>query len=224
MGNKKENKIGLCIPEDIKNDTKLDWTNKVLLSEIYFLCSLENGCFASDNHFSKLLGIGRTAVNKRINHLKELGYINTNNHFKKNQCIGRTITKGSFGEKHTLVPKKDKGSSDETHGVVPMEHIGVSLENTSNTITNTDLIIQEKIHNTGALKNTGMSMNQFLNNRFEELAIEIGNKSSLGEKVFFYAIPENLGMYKDAVSEDEYKQLYPLLISIIETGKKLFGR
>ena len=224
MGNKNQKSTGLWIPEEIKNDTKLDWTNKVLLSEIYFLCTLENGCFASDKHFGKLLGIGRSAVNKRVNWLKNNGYINTANHYKKNQCIGRTITKSGSVKKHTVVLEEDKDSSVEEQEVVPMEHFGVSPENTNNTFTNSDLIIQEKIHNTGAANNSGMSMNQFFTNRFEELACELVNKSSLGEAIFYYTEPENLEMFKDAVNEDEYKLINPLLISIIETGKKLFGR
>jgi hypothetical protein len=53
MGNKNKQTKGIWIPEEIKVDKKLDWTNKALLSEIYSLCELPDGCIASDNHFGK---------------------------------------------------------------------------------------------------------------------------------------------------------------------------
>ncbi len=119
MGNKKYQTKGIWIPEEIKVDKKLDWTNKALLSEIYSLCELPDGCIASDNHFGKLLGIGRTSVNKRVNKLEELGYITAKNDYKGKLCIGRTITKGSSNKKHTIVPPVSNSSSDDVKLVVP---------------------------------------------------------------------------------------------------------
>ena len=209
MGSKNGKSTGLWIPENLKKDKKLDWTNKALLSEIYSLCKLADGCFASDNHFGKLLGLGRSSVNKRVNWLKEQGYINAVNHYKEHLIIGRTITKGSSQEKHTLVPKRDRGSS---------------VENTTNTTTNTDIIIQETIHDTGAVIKSDMSMNQLLTNRFEELVFDLVSKSSLGEEIFNYTQPGNLDMFRDAVDEEEYKLVYPLLINIIDIENKLYGK
>jgi biotin operon repressor len=179
MGSKNGKSTGLWIPENIKNDKKLDWTNKALLSEIYSLCKLADGCFASDKHFGNLLDLGRSSVNKRVNWLKEQGYINAVNHYKENLIIGRTITKGSSQEKHTLVPKRDMGSSQSIQGVVPMRDMGSSVENTTNTTTNSDKIIQKPIQNTGKSSNSGMSMNEFLNNRLEQLAVEAASKAVL---------------------------------------------
>ena len=224
MGSKNGKSTGLWIPENLKNDKKLDWTNKALLSEIYSLCKLDDGCFASDNHFGKLLGLGRSSVNKRVNWLKEQGYINAVNHYKENLIIGRTITKGSSQEKHTLVPKRDRGSSQSIQGVVPKRDRGSSVENTTNTTTNTDIIIQETIQDTGAVLKSDVSMNQLLTNRFEELVFDLVNKSSLGEEIFNYTQPGNLDMFRDAVNEEEYKLVYPLLINIIDVEKKLYGK
>jgi biotin operon repressor len=221
--NKNENRKGIWIPEEIINDNNLDWTNKALLTEIYSLCKLEDGCFKSDSRFGTLLGIGRTSVNKRVNWLKTQGYINTKNHHQDKLCIGRTITKSSSVEKHTLVLEEDKGSSQKTQGVVLEEDNDSSVENTINSSNNSDLTIQEKIQYTGATKNSGMSMNQLLNNRFEELVFDLVNKSSLGEGIFIYTEPGNLDMFRDAVEEEEYKLVYPLLTSIIDVEKKLYG-
>jgi len=225
MGNKNktENRKGIWIPEEIINDNNLDWTNKALLTEIYSLCKLEDGCFKSDSRFGKLLGIGRTSVNKRVNWLKKKGYINTKNHHHDKLCIGRTITKSSSIEKHTLVLEEDNVSSQKTQGVVLENDNNSSVENTINSSKNSDLTIQEKIPFTGATKNSGMSMNQLLNNRFEELVIDLVNKTSLGEDIFIYTEPGNLDMFRDAVDEEEYKLVFPLLTSIIDVEKKLFG-
>jgi len=221
--NKNENRKGIWIPEEIINDNNLDWTNKALLTEIYSLCKLEDGCFKSDSRFGKLLGIGRTSVNKRVNWLKKKGYINTKNHHQDKLCIGRTITKSSSVEKHTLVPEEDNSSSQTTQGVVLENDKDSSVENTINSSNNSDLTIQEKMQYTGATKNSGMSMNQLLNNRFEELVFDLVNKSSLGEGIFIYTEPGNLDMFRDAVDEEEYKLVYPLLTSIIDVEKKLYG-
>ena len=173
MGNKNKQTKGIWIPEEIKVDKKLDWTNKALLSEIYSLCELPDGCIASDNHFGKLLGIKRPSVNKRVNKLEELGYITAKNHYKGKLCIGRTITKGGSVKKHTVVLEVEDISSHDNQGVVlEVEDIS-SVENTTNTLTNSGLTIQETIQYTGEVKNSAMSMNQFLNYRYEELVEEL---------------------------------------------------
>ena len=181
------------------------------------MCKLEDGCFKSDSRFGKLLGIGRTSVNKRVNWLKKKGYINTKNHHQDKLCIGRTITKSSSVEKHTLVPEEDNGSSQKTLGVVLENDKDSSVENTINSSTNSDLIIQETIQYTGA------TINQSLNNKFEELVFELVEKSSLGEKIFYYTEPENLDMFRDAVDEKEYKIVYPILANVIDMSRKLHG-
>ena len=223
MGNKNKQTKGIWIPEEIKVDKKLDWTNKALLSEIYSLCELPDGCIASDNHFGKLLGIKRPSVNKRVNKLEELGYITAKNHYKGKLCIGRTITKGSSVKRHTVVPEVEGVSSHDSQEVVlEVEDIS-SLENTTNTLTNSGLTIQETIQYTGEVKNSVMSMNQFLNSRYEELIVELVEKSRLGQDVFYYTEPANLDMYRDAVDEEEYNLVYPVLVNVIDIGRKLFG-
>jgi biotin operon repressor len=220
---KKNNSKGIWIPEEIKVDKKLDWTNKALLTEIYSLCELANGCIASDNHFGKLLGIKRPSVNKRVNKLEELGYIVAKNHFKGKLCIGRTITKGSSVKKHSVVPKEEDVSSLNSQEVVLEVVEDSSLANTTNAFNISDLIIQETIQYTSEFKNSAMSMNQFLNSSYEELILELVAKSSLGEDIFFYTEPANLDMFKDAVDEKEYNLVYPVLVKVIEIGGKLFG-
>lgn len=212
---------GIWIPEEIMVDKQLDWTNKALITEIYSLCELPNGCIASDNHFGRLLGIGRPSVNKRVNKLELMGYITSKNHYKGKQCIGRTITKGGSVKKQTVVPEALNGSSVDSKKVVLEVDDSSSVENTTKTLINSDLTIQETTQYTGKVENSSMSMNQFLNSRYEELIFELVEKSSLGEGVFFYTEPSNLDMFRDAVDEKEFKLVYPILVNVIDIGNKL---
>ena len=67
-------------------------------------------------------------------------------------------------------------------------------------------------------------MNEILTNQFEELSFEIGSKSSLGENVFIYANSNSLEFYKEAVSSDEFENIFPLLEKLIEIQGKLYGK
>ncbi len=225
MGNKNKQTRGIWIPEEIKVDKKLDWTNKALLSEIYSLCELPDGCIASDNHFGKLLGIGRTSVNKRVNKLEDLGYITARNHYKGNQCIGRTITRGSSVRKHTLVPEVVRGSSPDINLVVPEVEVGSSVENTINSLTNSDVKIQDTISDTGVeIINLGNTTTSYMESKYEDLAEKLVEESSLGIDIFFYLEDSTIKLFRDAVSPDEYNRIYPLLKEFQSIGKTLYGR
>lgn len=69
------NRKGLWVSYEIITDEKLDWLNKILLSEIYSYSKLELGCIASNETFAKLLGIHKGNVSKRIAWLVEEKYI-----------------------------------------------------------------------------------------------------------------------------------------------------
>lgn len=225
MDNKKNKKKGIWIPEEIKVDKKLDWTNKALLTEIYSLCKLPDGCIASDNHFGRLLGIGRTSVNKRVNKLEEMGYITTKNHFKGKMCIGRTITKGSSYEKHTLVPKVSDGSSSGNEGVVPKVDKNSSIENTINSSTNSVIQIQEPIQNTGETKNTGKTLAEF----HRELIIKC--ETILTEEYTQYpflikmANPEGIKELKHQIkNKNELDSITLILNQLARSKKLLYGK
>ena len=65
----------ITVSIDIMHDTNLNQSQKFMLAEIEQLCSLESGCFASNNHFAELIGITKENVSRNLNHLKEMGYI-----------------------------------------------------------------------------------------------------------------------------------------------------
>jgi len=212
MGNK--NRKGLWISIEILEDKNLDAVNKIIMAEIYSLCELPKGCIAGDQHLGDLVNLSRTAINSRIKLLEEMGY------FEK-------TVKPGIGK----ILKRKHRNNIITQAVIETTQIEnifnptptSSTTDTINTTTNTDLLEQEIIQYTGATKNSGMSMNQLLNNRFEELVIDLVNKTSLGEDIFIYTEPGNLDMFRDAVDEEEYKLVFPLLTSIIDVEKKLFG-
>lgn len=66
-------RTGLWIPVEIEA-LPLSLTEKVLLAEIVSLDRLGE-CFASNEHFSKLLGIRPDSASRMISKLKKLGYI-----------------------------------------------------------------------------------------------------------------------------------------------------
>ncbi len=65
---------GVWIPKEIYLAEGLCWTEKILLVEIN---SLENekGCFASNEHFAKFLGVSKDRVSKMISGLVKKGYV-----------------------------------------------------------------------------------------------------------------------------------------------------
>jgi hypothetical protein len=164
-----EKRKGIWIPIELMENNELDWTNKILLSEICSLDELPDGCFASNEYFGGLLRITKGSASKRITQLTNLGYIKTENVYKKGNCIGRVIIpigkkvpvskKGSSHEKQAVVlepqggsspenqgvvPEQQGGNSPTTKGVIPERLGGSSPENTINTITNTDILKEIK--------------------------------------------------------------------------------
>lgn len=132
-----EKRTGIWIPIELIKNKDLDWTNRVLLSEILSLNQLKNGCHASNEFFAELLGINKSAASKRISQLKSLGYIQTKDIYEKTNCVGRIITitskcsvsgspvegyvnqKNNHSQKLEVVPKPQGGSSNENQGVLP---------------------------------------------------------------------------------------------------------
>ncbi len=142
---KNEKRTGIWIPKELMRNSELDWTNKVLIAEIQSLHNNPGGCFASNEFFSDLLGLGNaSSASKRISKLKQLGYITTKNIYGKGDCIGRIITPtfkkapsqtteigsglstSSSKKNKGVVPETPEGNSQMTIGVVPLQPGGSS--------------------------------------------------------------------------------------------------
>jgi biotin operon repressor len=224
MGSK--NRKGIWIPIEILDDKNLDAANRIILAEIYSLCELTKGCIAGDEHLGELANLSRTAINTRINILEKKGY------FEKTvkPGIGKTLKRKRENDKIS-----NKTIFEDSFNLTPTSSVNDTLPvslgtptsspaDTINTNTNTDILIQETIQNTGAATKSDMSLNQLLTDRFEELVFDLVSKSSLGEEIFNYTQLGNLDMFRDVVDEEEYKLVYPLLIKIIDVEKKLYGK
>lgn len=211
---KKEKKKGIWIPIELMNDTKLDWTNKVLLSEIYSLSELENGCFASNQHFGEVLQINKSAVSKRISQLEEWGYINCRNQYKNKQCIGRIITKGSSHWNDTVVPIEQGGSSTGTIGVVPTEPYPSSQRKPINTTTNTSIKKQLLIHNTGATENSTTNLSdpkQKIRDDYESSTLLLSTATTLGSDIFYYINKNKISLLKKEIGENKFAEIEPVI-------------
>lgn len=60
---------------NVRYDKNLSDSEKILYSEITALSVKAGYCFATNSHLAKLYDISKVTVSRRINHLKELGYL-----------------------------------------------------------------------------------------------------------------------------------------------------
>lgn len=180
---------GIWIPIEILTNQDLDVTNKLLLAEIYSLTELEDGCIASDNHFSKLLGISRSAVNKRISKLKKLNLIESELVYKDRQCLGRVINKRSISQKkHTPIPQGNIPVSQDDKVVFPKIDKPVRQKNTINTTTNSNKLIQTVIQYTGGISKFDISDEEKLD-RFKKLVqMKPDLFKEIEDRNFYYAV------------------------------------
>ena len=65
----------ITVSIEIMHDKNLNQSQKFILAEIEQLSQLDNGCFASNKHFSDLIGITKENVSRNINELEKMGYI-----------------------------------------------------------------------------------------------------------------------------------------------------
>ena len=240
---KKNNKQGMWINQEIIDDTNLDCADRFILSEIYSLCKLPNGCIAADEHFAKIIRKSISNTNKRVNRLKELGYINTFIHTKNKKILGRTITINKK-EKNDLVLENFEVSISKDEDLVFQDveisiskeedlvfqnfEVSISPVNINNTITNSHIISQETNQYTGEETfskkvNLGNSAFQVLSNTYQELSFKLMNISSIGDKVFNYASHEGIKNLKLDIDKKESDELVPLLLQFIEVDRQLYG-
>ena len=233
----------MWINQEIIDDTNLDCADRFILSEIYSLCKLPNGCIAADEHFAKIIRKSISNTNKRVNRLKELGYINTFIHTKNKKILGRTITINKK-EKNDLVLENFEVSISKDEDLVFQDveisiskeedlvfqnfEVSISPVNINNTITNSHIISQETNQYTGEeifskKVNLGNSTYQVLSNTYQELSFKLMNISSIGDKVFNYASHEGIKNLKLDIDKKESDELVPLLLQFIEVDRQLYG-
>lgn len=65
---------GVWIPKEVYCNKELNWTDRILLTEINSLDG-EQGCFASNAYFAKFLGVTENIISNSISKLKKMGFI-----------------------------------------------------------------------------------------------------------------------------------------------------
>jgi DNA-binding Lrp family transcriptional regulator len=225
---KKNNKKGMWINQEIIDDKNLDCADRFILSEIYSLCKLPNGCIAADEHFAKIIRKSISNTNKRVNRLKELGYINTFIHTINKKILGRTITINKKEKNDLAFQNVEVSISKEEDLVFQNVEVSISPVNINNTITNSYIINQETNQYTGEETftkkvNMGNSAFQVLSNTYQELLFKLMNISSIGDKVFNYASHEGIKNLKLDIDKKESDELVPLLLQFIEVDRQLYG-
>jgi biotin operon repressor len=134
----------LNIPYSLLECNKFDAVDKILLAEILSLSKLPKGCFKSDTRFGQLVNLKRSAVNKRMKNLELAGYIQITEVKGKGK---RTKPVADFLNKiNEPAILGDMGCDiGQVTNDITCHHSG-----TTNTSTNTEILVQEELHYTGA--------------------------------------------------------------------------
>jgi len=81
---------GIWITKEIWLDTELSWIEKFVLAEINSLDG-EEGCFASNDYFSKFFKLSKTRISQIINSLIQKKYISAEYIKKGNEIVKRVL-------------------------------------------------------------------------------------------------------------------------------------
>lgn len=245
---KKSKRKGIWIEQIHIEDKNLSWIDKVLITEISSLSKLKNGCTASDEHFSTLLNVTRSAVNKRINRLVKIGYISKYVHTKNKKIEGRTLSMKSLNtdiiddyissvlDENTselVFPKVEVSVSNNENLVFPKVEVSVSRENINNAVTNSlkinQLLEQEHLketisQNSISKPSTGISMAQNARNNINILENKIVESTERGWEIIRNPSYSTINNLQDYIhNNDEYNKVLPILKNLITEKKILFG-
>lgn len=153
----------LNIPYSILLNPKLTSDEKFILAEIVSLDKRPRGCIASDNHFAEIINKKRQTTNGIIKKLESKGLI----HIEVRPGVGKkTKPTANFWElikipveiDATCEPiEEDRGVGKSDTACRDSLQVGVEFHDTmcrdsdtTNTITNTDILIHRELQYTGA--------------------------------------------------------------------------
>lgn len=233
---KKERK-GIWIPQSIMV-LDLNGNDKILLAEIYSLCEREDGCYASNNHFMKLLGYKTPgAASKRISFLSDKGYIRTEDVYEKRRCVGRIIYRSQkTGILKGVIPNTPKGIDNRNKDVVQMDESNVPIGTQLIPFINSSLINSETSTNTGEnsveinfqikeppehLQPSTTTRFQFFKKQREEAEAILLDATSIGAEIFEYARPDKFPVLEKLIGTNDFQRVKPVLMRFIDAKKKL---
>lgn len=92
MGDKEQYNYYAIIPATVRYDNNLKSAEKLLYEEITALANKNEYCYAKNKYFADLCNVTAVSVSRRISHLQELGYIETEIIRNKNkEIVSRNI-------------------------------------------------------------------------------------------------------------------------------------
>lgn len=166
----------LNIPYSILLNPKLTSDEKIILAEIVSLDKRPRGCIASDNHFAEIINKKRQTTNGIVKKLESKGLI----HIEVRPGVGKKtkptanfweLIKTPVGIDDTYEPieedrgvgKSDTTCRDSLQVGVENDDTTCRIPDTTNTITNTDILLQRELQYTGATDNILVEINEFQN-------------------------------------------------------------
>lgn len=140
---------GVWIPREIWLDENLTIQEKALYAEIDSLDN-DDGCYASNAHFAKFLGVSKDRVSRLINSLKDKGYVTVELQYKKDSKeIDRRIVRCTY----TYRCKHRGGIGENTD-----TPIGENTKGSNTSINNTLEITEEDREPASALLDDGFKL------------------------------------------------------------------
>lgn len=154
---------GIWVPKEVWLDKELSWIEKFLLVEIDSLDN-EEGCWASNEYFSKFFGVSKDRISKLISGLKRKGYLTVQLVYKEGT---KTIDKRIVRITHRYRRKCLEGvggNADTRIGESADTPIGENTEDNNTSINNT---VNNTLNNT--TKETVLSLIDKFSDQNQEL-------------------------------------------------------
>jgi DNA-binding Lrp family transcriptional regulator len=183
----------ITVSIEIMHDKNLTANQKFILAEIEQLSQLDNGCIASNQHFSELTGIARESVSRSIKDLEVKGYINTEiingsrNHLRK-----ISLNKTSNPPKQNIKPPLTKHQETKENKTI------------NKTINSYDLFLselKEKVSIKSKVTKTKEGKELFSKVEDKELLIKAYVNHQLEKKEFAQRITAFMMDYKQPIKE-----------------------
>lgn len=235
----------LNIPLNILLNERLDATNKIIMAQILSLQTAPEGCHISDEVLGSITLLSRSAVNKRISYLANEGFITTTMIFKNRKPVGRLIeicesSPPSVSVEKSSVPRrnttKKKMTGNEIISQVIQQNRNQSSVSMSNTISSIDvsnisntsnldtrIVYENTVPYVSTQTNSGISRVDWAKLKIGELAEEIVNQCSIGERVLEYVTRSRVHELENLITTKELLSLKPKIKEILDIERSVFG-
>lgn len=235
----------LIIPMNILLNERLDATNKIIMAQILSLQTAPQGCHISDEVLGSITLLSRSAVNKRISYLANEGFITTLMIFRNRKPVGRLIqicesSPPAVSVEKSSVPRrnttKKKMTGNEIISQVIQQNRNQSSVSMSNTISSIDvsnisnssnldtIIVNENtVPYVSTQTNSGMSRVDWAKMKIGELAEEVVNQCSIGERVLEYITRSRVHELENLITIKELTTLKPKIKEILDIERSVFG-